>query len=156
MTRFISVPLPTNVRRPTIVFLIFAPLMMQPSVTTACSISAPPPCRLTTHVASTFRKSASISSPTRLTFSNEAVHQLLSAYSEHPSAFGDDFGIPESGNGIPDFLDEIKWEMDWLLEMQAMDGSVYHKVSTKAFGPAIPPLPTRAKRSMARRNRRSS
>jgi len=49
---------------------------------------------------------------------------LLHAYEEHPIAFGDDYGIPESGNGIPDLLDEVKWGMDWLVRMQNADGSV--------------------------------
>ncbi|HEY6329309.1 MAG TPA: glycoside hydrolase family 9 protein [Blastocatellia bacterium] len=40
---------------------------------------------------------------------------------------------------VPAYLAEIKWEMDWLLTMQAQDGSVYHKVTTKTFGPAIMP-----------------
>jgi endoglucanase len=31
---------------------------------------------------------------------------LLRAYSENPTAFRDDSGIAESGNGIPDILDE--------------------------------------------------
>jgi endoglucanase len=47
--------------------------------------------------------------------------------------------IPESGGPLPDFLAELKWELDWLLKMQAPDGSVYHKVSTKRFGPFILP-----------------
>jgi endoglucanase len=47
--------------------------------------------------------------------------------------------IPESGNQIPDFLDEAKWEFDWLLKMQAGDGSVYHKLSTRNFGGFIRP-----------------
>jgi endoglucanase len=47
--------------------------------------------------------------------------------------------LPESTNGIPAYLDEIKWETDWLLTMQAPDGSVYHKITTKTFGPAIQP-----------------
>lgn len=33
---------------------------------------------------------------------------LLSAYNENRDVFGDDFNIPESNNGIPDILDEIK------------------------------------------------
>jgi endoglucanase len=49
---------------------------------------------------------------------------LLRAYSENPAAFGDDTGIAESGNGVPDILDEIKWGLDWLVRMQNMDGSV--------------------------------
>jgi endoglucanase len=42
--------------------------------------------------------------------------------------------LPESGGPLPDFLAEIKWEMDWVLTMQADDGSVYHKLSTRSFG----------------------
>ena len=38
--------------------------------------------------------------------------------------------LPESGGKLPDFLAELKWEMDWLLTMQAPDGSAYHKLST--------------------------
>lgn len=41
--------------------------------------------------------------------------------------------IPESGGLLPDFLAEIKWELDWLLKMQAPDGAVYHKLSTREF-----------------------
>jgi endoglucanase len=47
--------------------------------------------------------------------------------------------IPESGGALPDYLAEIKWELDWLLTMQAPDGSVYHKITTKRFGPFIRP-----------------
>jgi endoglucanase len=47
--------------------------------------------------------------------------------------------LPESGGPLPDFLAEIKWEMDWVLTMQAPDGSVYHKLSTTHFGAFIPP-----------------
>ncbi len=52
------------------------------------------------------------------------VITLLHAFSENPSAFGDDYGIPESGNGIPDLLDEIKYEIDWVVRMQNTDGSL--------------------------------
>ncbi len=56
-----------------------------------------------------------------VTFSNDAVHQLLTAYAERPEAFGDDGGIPESGNGVPDLIDEISVELDWLTKMQPDD-----------------------------------
>jgi hypothetical protein len=49
---------------------------------------------------------------------------LLRAYSESPNAFGDDSGIAESGNGVPDILDEVKWGLDWLVRMQNTDGSL--------------------------------
>ncbi|MES2630305.1 MAG: glycoside hydrolase family 9 protein [Bacteroidota bacterium] len=63
-------------------------------------------------------------------FTYQPVHHLLEAYDENPSAFTDNFNIPESGNGIPDLLDELKWELDWLLKMQLANGSVLSKVST--------------------------
>lgn len=46
--------------------------------------------------------------------------------------------IPASGN-LPDYLAEIKWELDWLLKMQADNGSVYHKLTALRFCPFIPP-----------------
>jgi hypothetical protein len=49
---------------------------------------------------------------------------LLSAYLENPAIWTDDFGIPESGNGVPDILDEVKWGLDWLERMQNQDGSM--------------------------------
>ena len=49
---------------------------------------------------------------------------LLHAYAENPTVWGDDYNIPESGNGIPDIIDEIKWGFDWLKKMQNADGSV--------------------------------
>lgn len=47
---------------------------------------------------------------------------------------------------LPAYLAEVKWETDWLLKMQAPDGSVYHKVSTREFGPAILPEDEKAER----------
>jgi len=47
--------------------------------------------------------------------------------------------IPESGGPLPDYLAEIKWELDWVLKMQAPDGSAYHKLTTLKFGPFVPP-----------------
>lgn len=52
------------------------------------------------------------------------VTHLLRAYAENPTAFTDDYGIPESGNGIPDVLDEALWGLSWLERMQLDDGSV--------------------------------
>ncbi len=46
------------------------------------------------------------------------AENLLVAYEMNPSAFTDDTGIPESGNQIPDILDEVRYEVEWLLKMQ--------------------------------------
>jgi endoglucanase len=62
--------------------------------------------------------------------------ELLRAYVETPSAFSDDYNIPESGNGVPDILDEAKWELDWIGRMQNADGSV---LSIVGHGGASPP-----------------
>lgn len=52
------------------------------------------------------------------------VVDFMRAYLEAPSVWSDDYNIPESGNGIPDILDEAKWGIDHLLRMQKSDGSV--------------------------------
>jgi len=54
----------------------------------------------------------------------EYITSLLNSYLENPNVWTDDFGIPESGNGIPDILDEVKWGLDWLERMQNPDGSM--------------------------------
>ena len=41
--------------------------------------------------------------------------------------------LPESVGPLPDLLAEVKWELDWLLTMQADDGSVYHKLSAAKY-----------------------
>ena len=47
------------------------------------------------------------------------VTDLLFAYELFPRLFRDNhFNIPESGNGAPDILDEIKWELDMMLKME--------------------------------------
>ncbi|MDE5932613.1 MAG: glycoside hydrolase family 9 protein [Lachnospiraceae bacterium] len=59
-----------------------------------------------------------------------AVNNLLLAYELYESVFTDEVGIPESGNGIPDLIDEVRYEVDWLLKMQdATSGAVYSAVS---------------------------
>ncbi|MBN1478814.1 glycoside hydrolase family 9 protein [candidate division KSB1 bacterium] len=61
-------------------------------------------------------------------YANGCVHDLLFAYRHNPTVFGDDNDIPESGNGIPDIIDELKWELDWLKKMWNPDGSVLQRV----------------------------
>ena len=60
---------------------------------------------------------------------------MLRMFKERPEIWTDDFGIPESGNGISDMLDEIKWGMDWLLKMQQDDGGSLSVMGLDASSP---------------------
>ena len=64
----------------------------------------------------------------------KTVADLLYAYAASPSSYGDATGIPESGNGVPDILDETRYELEWMLKMQdAKSGGVHHKVTCENF-----------------------
>lgn len=84
-----------------------------------------------------------------VTFAQSAVHQLLTAYRENPKIWTDDFNLPESGNGIPDLIDEIKWEIDWLVKMQNEDGGVLIKMGTTDYNNVSPPSQDRRPRYYA-------
>ncbi len=64
-----------------------------------------------------------------------SVGTLLLAYELSPATLqADDLNIPESGNHVPDVLDEVRYELEWLLTMQdSSDGGVYFKVTTAQF-----------------------
>ena len=77
-----------------------------------------------------------------------SVGQLMGAY-ERSLNFGDETSknvadsflrIPETGNGMPDILDEAKWELDFLVSMMVPDderlaGMVHHKVHGERWLP---------------------
>ncbi len=83
--------------------------------------------------------------------------QFFWKYEKFPELFQDDnLDIPESGNGIPDLLDEAKYALDFLFKMQIpqgglgdpsigiyvdakYSGAVYHKCTNYDFGPFITP-----------------
>ncbi|MBR1470187.1 MAG: glycoside hydrolase family 9 protein [Lachnospiraceae bacterium] len=62
-----------------------------------------------------------------------AVGHLLYAYALAPEAFLEETGIPESGSGLPDILNECRYELDWMLKMQDADGGVHHKATSMHF-----------------------
>ncbi|AZQ64068.1 carbohydrate-binding protein [Flammeovirga pectinis] len=66
---------------------------------------------------------------------------LMAFYEMYPEFSADfDVNIPESGNNMPDILDEAKWNLDWLLQMQdPSDGGVYHKMTTLGFEGEVMP-----------------
>ncbi len=47
--------------------------------------------------------------------------------------------LPESGNGVPDILNEIRWNLDWMLTMQDRDGGVWHKQTSSHFARFVMP-----------------
>jgi endoglucanase len=79
-------------------------------------------------------------------FTFETMTDLMLAYTQNPLVWGDDYNIPESGNGIPDILDEVKYELDWLLKMQQSNGSVLSVVGTQNYASASPPSADNAQR----------
>jgi endoglucanase len=50
-----------------------------------------------------------------------------------------DLKIPESGAKTPDFLAEIRWNLDWMLSLQDSDGGVWHKQTSENFCAFIMP-----------------
>lgn len=56
--------------------------------------------------------------------------------------------IPEHGGDLPDYLSELKWELDWLLRMAYADGSgrVHHKLNSPNFPGFILPAADLSKR----------
>lgn len=69
----------------------------------------------------------------------KSVNDLLLAYISNPKSFDGDNNIPESNNDKPDILDEVKYELDWMLKMQDTDGGVYNKVLTKNPAETVAP-----------------
>ncbi|MFN8255277.1 MAG: glycoside hydrolase family 9 protein [Bacteroidales bacterium] len=69
-----------------------------------------------------------------------SVGTILNLYEMVPSLVPDGFtNIPESGNKISDLLDEIKYELDWVLTMQTPDGGSNMKLTSKNFTGFIMP-----------------
>jgi endoglucanase len=66
---------------------------------------------------------------------------LLSLYEDFPAYMKTvRLNIPESGNQVPDVLDEILWNVRWMLTMQdPNDGGVYHKLTNANFDKMVMP-----------------
>lgn len=67
------------------------------------------------------------------------LHNLLMAFNSSANVKGMKLNIPESNNGLPDVLDEVLWEVRWMLTMQDDDGGVYHKLTSVDFVDDIMP-----------------
>ena len=70
-----------------------------------------------------------------------SIGLMLTAYRLCPDYFAkQNVNIPESGNSTPDLLDELYYNLSWMLTMQdPADGGVYHKLTTPSFEAFIKP-----------------
>jgi endoglucanase len=66
--------------------------------------------------------------------------QYYALYEAYPTLLPDGtLQLPESGNGRSDYLDELRYEQDWLLTMQDTDGGLFHKLTTLNFSGMVLP-----------------
>lgn len=63
------------------------------------------------------------------------IMAMFTMFEENEDAWTDDFQIPESGNGIPDILDEAKYGLDHLLRLQFANGSCIAVVGCNSASP---------------------
>ncbi|WAC12784.1 glycoside hydrolase family 9 protein [Dyadobacter pollutisoli] len=79
---------------------------------------------------------------------------LLSLYEDFPSYFEDfNVNIPESNNSVPDLLDEVIWNLRWMLTMQdPADGGVYHKLTNPRFDGMVMPDAAKNPRYVVQKN----
>lgn len=83
-----------------------------------------------------------------------ATYTLLAAFEHFPQYFTkQNLNIPESGNGLPDILNEALWNLDWMLTMQdPNDGGVYHKLTNKTFDGMVMPDQAKAPRYVVQKS----
>lgn len=65
------------------------------------------------------------------TTSANAIYQLLFAYQQNPTVYGDRYNAngKSGANGIPDILDEARWGLDWLLKMNPAKNEMYNQIA---------------------------
>ena len=74
--------------------------------------------------------------------SAELIHYLIFSVDSIPGiAQLDNLGIPESGDGVSDVLQEAKWEADFIAKLQDADGGFYFLVypETREYESNVPP-----------------
>ncbi|MGZ6135690.1 MAG: glycoside hydrolase family 9 protein, partial [Myxococcaceae bacterium] len=72
---------------------------------------------------------------------NSALFWLLQTHADFAPT-DDDRNIPESGNGVPDLLDEARWGLEWLLSVQEGDGGFRNSTCEEHYGPYGTNLPS--------------
>ncbi len=83
-----------------------------------------------------------------------STYTILAAYEHFPEYYRNfELDIPESGNNLPDILDEALWNIQWMLTMQdPNDGGVYHKLTTANFSGAVMPHVDTARRYVVQKS----
>lgn len=79
---------------------------------------------------------------------------MFSLYEEYPDYCKQvNLNIPESSNTLPDILDELLWNLRWMLTMQdPNDGGVYHKLTNPNFDGFVMPADARAPRYVVQKS----
>lgn len=76
-----------------------------------------------------------------------SVFTLLELYEHFPETFDTlSWNIPKNHPKYPNLLEEIRWNLDWMLTMQDKDGGVFHKLTSLKFCGSIMPEQDTAER----------
>lgn len=87
-----------------------------------------------------------------------SVWTLQNVYERNPLKFKDgQLKIPESGNTYPDILDESRWELEFMLNMQipegkALAGICFHKLHDRVWSAMPSALPTTVDNNLDRKD----
>lgn len=82
------------------------------------------------------------------------LHQMMMSYEIFPEYYDTlSLNIPVEDSSLCDYLNELKWEYDWLFTMQdPYDGGVYHKLTTLRFCSFVMPDKDDADRYMIKKS----
>lgn len=87
-----------------------------------------------------------------------STYMLMAAYESLPDYFDNqNLNIPESGDAVPDLLNEVMWNLEWMLAMQdPNDGGVYFKLTSKGFSGFVMPVADTSERYVVQKTTTSA
>jgi endoglucanase len=87
-----------------------------------------------------------------------SIQHLLNTWQNFPTLFESrSLNLPESGNGIPDILDEARWGLNWVMLMQSpIDGAAYHRMTPYHFPGVLMPYDDDANRFVVNKSATAS